>query len=366
MKLEKIVYRRCRYITVALILLSLSGVVLAKQQPTPVIISEVKTVTFFDRVEALGTLRANESVDISATITDTITAIHFEDGQRVKAGDILVELTSKEEHAELEEELSTLAEAEKQFKRIKPLMEKNAVAPTLLDQRRRDFEGASARYRQIESRLQDRLIVAPFSGVVGLRNISIGALVEPGDMITTLDDDSVMKLDFTVPAIHLETLKEGLEIEATASAFGDRTFTGKISSISSRIDENTRSIMARAVLDNPGKLLKPGMLMTVVLLKNPRKALVIAEEALLPAGRSNSVLVIDNSIDSPTTQKRKVTIGKREVGQVEILQGLKEGEFVVVHGALRTRPGAPVKILGIEKGEGTLEEILNRKNEVNN
>lgn len=359
------IHTNCRHFIAALLFLFSVSTVQAKE-PTPVIIGEATTVTFFDRVEALGTLWANESVEISATITDTITAIHFNDGQRVKAGDILVEMTSKEEHAELEEELSSLAEAEKQYNRIRPLVEKKAAAQTLLDERRRDFEAARARYRQVESRLQDRLIVAPFSGVVGLRNISVGALVEPGDMITTLDDDSVMKLDFAVPEVHLETLREGLAIEARASAFTGKTFSGRVSSISSRIDEDTRSVMARAIIDNPEKLLKPGMLMSVVLLKNPRKALVIAEEALQPSGKSNYVFTIDNTIDPPVAKKRQVTIGKRGIGQVEILQGLQQGEFVIVHGAIKTQQGAPLKIVGVDTGEETLKELLDRPNKEKN
>ena len=199
------------------------------QQPVPVIVGEARVTHLNDRVEVLGTLRANESVDITATITDTITAIHFEDGQRLNAGDILIEMTSKEEHAQLEEELSTLSEAEKQYNRLTPLVERGAASKSLLDQRIRELATAKARFRAIESRLQDRLILAPFSGVVGLKNISVGALVEPGDVITTLDDDSIMKLDFTVPAIHLASLERGIPIKARSPAYGDRVFEGTVS-----------------------------------------------------------------------------------------------------------------------------------------
>ena len=226
-------------------------------------------------MEVLGTLRANESVDITATVTDTITVIHFEDGQRVNSGDILVEMTSKEEHALLEEELSTLAEAEKQYNRLTPLVARGAASKSLLDQRERERSSAQARLRAIESRLQDRLIKAPFSGVVGLKNISVGALVEPGDVITTLDDDSVMKLDFNVPAIHLASLERGIPIKARSSAYGGREFEGEVISIGSRIDPVTRSITVRALIDNQDRLLKPGLLMTAELLKNRRDAIVI-------------------------------------------------------------------------------------------
>jgi membrane fusion protein (multidrug efflux system) len=330
------------------------------QQAVPVIIKEVKKDRFVDRVEALGTLRANESVELTATVSEIVTAIHFEDGQRVEAEKILVEMTNEEEHALIEEADSTAAEAKKQYDRVRPLAKIGAASKATLDQRRREYETARARLRAIESRMRDRLIIAPFSGVVGLRNISVGALIEPGDVVTTLDDDRVMKLDFTVPAIFLTTLKPGLSIEAKAPAFAGRKFEGKVSSINSRIDPITRSVTVRALLPNPDRLLKPGLLMTVELLKNPREALMIPEEALIPTGRKNHVLVVDRSADPPVPQRRQVTTGGRRPGEVEILDGLRAGEFIIIHGTLRARPSQPVKIIAVDRGDEPLEDLLSR------
>lgn len=335
------------------------------KQPVPVIIIEAKLDLFEDKVEALGTLRATESVDITATVTDTVTTTHFEGGERVVKDDILVEMTNAEEHAVLEEEMSTFAEAKQQLSRIENLVRKGVATKTLLDERRRDYETSRARLRQIESRLKDRLILAPFSGVVGLRNISVGALVEPGDLITTLDDDRIMKLDFSVPAIYLDTLKTGLKIEATASAFGKRIFSGKLSSLNSRIDETTRSIVARAVLPNDKGLLKPGMLMSVILLKNPRSVVVIPEEALLPEGSKNFVLLVDQSANPVIAEKREVEIGKRRPGEVEIRSGLSAGDFVVTHGELKVRPGEAVRVITVDKGNESLEQMLSRQTKDN-
>ena len=328
------------------------------QQAVPVIVKEVFIDRFVDRVEALGTLRANESLELTATVSETVTGVHFEDGQRVEAGAILVEMTNEEEHALIEEERSTLAEAKKQYDRLRILVRQGAASKSLLDQRRREYETARARLRATESKLKDRLILAPFSGVVGLRNISVGALIEPGDLITTLDDDSVMKLDFTVPSVHLATLKTGLPIEARSPAYAGRRFEGTVSSISSRIDPVTRAIMARAVLSNPERLLKPGLLMSVELLKNPRDVLVIPEEALIPSGRENHVLVVDRSTESAVARRRKVTTGSRRPGEVEILDGLVAGEFVVIHGTLGIRTGQPVTIIAVDRGDETLEHLL--------
>ena len=175
-------------------------------------------------------------------------------------------------------------EASRQYQRVKSLANQGTAARSLLDERRRQWETARARLAAIESRLADRLVTAPFAGVVGLRNISPGALVEPGDPITTLDDDSTMKLDFAVPSIYLGSLQPGMAVVARARAYGDRPFRGEVSGVDSRVDPVTRSIVVRAVLPNPHRALKPGMLMEVELQMNPREALVIPEEALVPQG----------------------------------------------------------------------------------
>lgn len=330
-------------------------------QPVPVILKKVEYSHFTDRVEALGTLRANETVELTATVTDTITAIHFDDGQRVQKGDVLIEMTSAEESAQLEEEISTVAEARKQYDRLQPLVKRGAASQALLDEKRRELDTAQARLRGMESRLRDRLILAPFSGVVGLRNISVGALIEPGDRITSLDDDSVVKLDFTIPAVHLNALNKGLAIEARSPAYGERAFNGRIDSIDSRIDPATRAIMVRAVLPNDDHLLKPGLLMTVTLLKSPRDGLVIPEEALIPTGKTNHVLVVDPNATPAVAERREVRIGLRRTGEVEIISGLAADDFVVIHGTLRVRAGQPVAILAVAEGDETLSELLSEK-----
>ena len=353
----------CRYWLIALLALGLAlpGLSPAAAQPAaPVILKEVRRDRFVDRVEALGTLRANESVDLTATVSEAVTDIHFEDGQRVARGDILVEMTSREEHALLEEALATVKEAESQYERLRPLARRGSASQSLLEQRRREYETARARLQAIESRLRDRLIIAPFAGVVGLRNISVGTFIEPGDLITTLDDDSVMKLDFTVPAVHLATLRPGLPIEARSPAFPGREFQGTVASIDSRIDPVTRSITGRAVLENPERVLKRGLLMSLVLLKNPRDAVVVPEEALIASGRQNHVLVVDPDAAQPVAQRRPVTIGARRPGEVEIREGLAAGEFVVIHGTLRARPGQPVTVTAVAAGGEPLQDLLTR------
>ncbi|MEJ2455260.1 MAG: efflux RND transporter periplasmic adaptor subunit [Candidatus Thiodiazotropha sp.] len=337
--------------------ISAPAIVMAQDTPAPqVIVAEVRQKAFIDRIEALGTLKANESVALTVNVTETVTAIHFDDGQRVEKGQTLVEMTSSEEHALLEEARANLNEALRQFKRVRQLESQGIEAQSLLDQRRREVETARARLAAIESRLADRLIKAPFSGVLGLRNISIGALVETGDLITTLDDDSVMKLEFAVPSTYLSTLRPGLPIRARTRAYGERVFEGEVKVVDSRVDPINRSVLVRALLPNPERMLKPGMLMTVELLSNRRQALVIPEAALMPKGGDQFVMRLQG--DPPQVEKLKILIGSRRAGEVEVIEGLREGDLVITHGMEKARVGSPVRIKGRE-GEGkSIPELL--------
>jgi membrane fusion protein (multidrug efflux system) len=340
-----------------LMLVSIAAVLEAAEAPgpVPVIAAEVRRDQFVDRVEALGTLKANESVSVTANVTETVSAIHFDDGERVEKGQVLVEMTSAEEHALLEEAQARVAEAERQYDRVKSLVAQRSASESLLDERKRDLDTARALLVAIESRLADRLIKAPFAGVLGLRNISPGALVEPGDLITTLDDVSVMKLDFAVPSVFLTDLEPGLRIATKARAYGERTFAGKIRSIDSRVDPVTRSIQVRALIPNPDRTLKPGVLMQVELLRNPRETLVIPESGLLQQGRDQFVLLVG---EGGTVERRQVRAGARRPGEVEIVDGLTAGDKVITHGNDKVRPGQRVRIQAFDDGTKSLHEML--------
>ncbi|MBK1706201.1 efflux RND transporter periplasmic adaptor subunit [Halochromatium glycolicum] len=348
-------------IAAPLLVLGLAAQIVVAQPSAPVgviaSIAELEPVA--DRVEALGTLRANESVTITANVTETVSVIHFDDGQRVQAGDLLVEMTSVEEHARLEEAQARLAEAEQQYRRVKSLAAAGSASASLLDERRRDLRTAEATLTAIESQLADRLVKAPFEGVVGLRDISLGALVEPGDVITTLDDDSVMKLDFAVPSLYLPSLAPGVAIEARAAALGDRLFDGAVASIDSRIDPVTRTVQVRARLPNPERTLRPGLLMRVELLRNPREALMIPEAAVMQRGDQHSVMrVAEGEGDERLAEQRPIEVGLRRPGEVEVTAGLSAGDLVITHGADKARPGQPVQVMAIDDGERALDELL--------
>ncbi|MCB1520588.1 MAG: efflux RND transporter periplasmic adaptor subunit [Hyphomicrobiaceae bacterium] len=316
-------------------------------QPVPVVAMTVQKIAFRDRVEALGTLRANESVAITSVVADTVNVIRFEDGDRVEKGQVLVEMTTAEEKAIADEARSTLDEARSQFERSKSLTDRRLTPETVLDQRRRDFETARARVAAIDARLADRILKAPFAGRIGLRTVSTGALVSPGDVIARIEDDSVMKLDFSVPTTFLSALKVGLDIEARARGFDDQMFTGTVATIDNRVDEATRTIRVRALIPNPDRKLVPGLLMSIDLYKNPRMSLSVREEALVPIGPDTYVFVITPGKN--VVERRRIETGARRPGIVEVIAGLEEGELVVTDGTVKLRPGAAVKVTATDE-----------------
>jgi membrane fusion protein (multidrug efflux system) len=329
------------------------------QDVTPVIVAPVSNAEFVDRVEALGTLRANESVTISSTVTELIEKIHFNDGQKVTKGQIIVEMDAAEELAQLVEEQSRSKQADRQLQRAKELIESNAVSESLLDEAQRDNDAAKARITAIQSRIDQRILRAPFDGITGLRLISAGALVQPGSMITTIDDTHMMKLDFSVPSVFLSTLKEGIPITAFARAFPEEVFSGTVNGIDSRIDPVTRAVMVRALIPNPEGLLRPGLLMRVTLQKNIRQALSIPEEAVTLNGSDAFAWKVKRTPDESLTVERvKLDLGMRRGGDVEVLGGLTDGDQVVSHGDIRLSPGAQIRIAAIDDGTQSVPEML--------
>lgn len=307
--------------------------------PTMVTTVPVRHEVISQKLEALGTARANESVNISSKTSNVVTAIHFRDGERVRQGQLLVQLDDAAARADVAAAQAAVNESESQYNRARELLNTQAVSKSQFEQLEATLKSNRARLQAAQARLEDTVIRAPFSGRVGLRRVSVGTLISPGDVITTLDDTSVIKLDFAVPETYLSTLREGLSVRATASAFPNRTFTGKVVSIDSRVDVNTRSVTVRALLANEDGALKSGMFLNVQLAKDDRETIVIPEEALTPEAEKQFVFVVADG----KAIRREVRIGGRRPGSVEIVDGLDAGEYVIVEGTQKVRDGAPVR-----------------------
>ncbi|HYJ39289.1 MAG TPA: efflux RND transporter periplasmic adaptor subunit [Steroidobacteraceae bacterium] len=307
--------------------------------PAFVTLAPVRTERISQKLEALGNARANESVDISTKLSNIVTAVTFRDGERVKRGQVLVQLDNAQARADVAAAQAAVTESESLYNRSRELLNTQALSKSSFDQLEATLKANRARLGAASARLEDTVIRAPFSGRVGLRRVSVGTLISPGDVITTLDDTSVIKLDFAVPENFLASLREGLTIRATAPAFPGRTFAGSVSSIDSRVDIATRSVTVRALLTNEDGALKPGMFLNVSLANDEREALVIPEEALTPEAERQFVFVVTDG----KVSRREVRIGGRRPGSVEILAGVVAGERVIVEGTQKVRDGAMVQ-----------------------
>ncbi|RYZ97454.1 MAG: efflux RND transporter periplasmic adaptor subunit [Moraxellaceae bacterium] len=335
-------------------------------KPLDVIIQSATTHTLQNNIEALGNLRANESTALTSKVSKIVTHINFEDGQRVEKNTLLVSMANAEEAALMNEARLNADDAKRQLDRVQSLSKTGAISAALLDQNKRDYAAARERFAALEARFNDLFVRAPFDGVLGLRNVSVGSLIAPGQVITIINDDSKMKLDFTVPAIYLRSLRVGLPVEATSVDLGKKIFEGKILSVDNQIDESTRSIKVRALLDNPKLELKQGLLMNLLLHADVRKALVINEAALVPLGSDNFIFVLRQQNSAWVAEKRAIQIGQRYQGVVEVVSGLQEKEKVITHGLQKVRHGQLVNIIAEEsndpnKKRESLEELLKQK-----
>lgn len=322
----------------------------------PVIVDVVTLGTgpVIEMSESVGTTRAFESVSLASKVSGIVEKIRFNEGQSVKAGDILLELDVAERKADLEAARAAIQTARAQreetnqkFERAQQLRRAGAgtealVADLTLQLRTVEttIAAAEARERSAAARLDDYFVRAPFDGRVGFRQVSLGAFLDTKVVITTLDDVSRIRLDFAIPEPLLSRIRMGAVVNARSVAFADRVFTGEVTAVDTRIDPVTRSVKLMAVIANADLALKPGMFLTVALEVARRENAVIApEEAIVSEGpRQVAYVVKDNRVE-----RRVVTVGQRMFGKVEIAEGLKAGEVIVARGIQRVRNGIQVQ-----------------------
>jgi len=298
---------------------------------------------FVEKIEAVGTGNARESVVISANVTERVRTLHFKDGESVKKGQVLAELDVSEETADLAQAQARLKEAELQLDRVQQLVGRGYATRASLDQRTAERDAARATVDSIQARINDRIIRAPFSGIAGLRNVSPGLIISAGTPLVEISDLSSIKLDFTIPEAYLSQVRVGQEVEARVSAFDNQLFKGRISAIDPKVDPVTRSASVRALIDNPGLRLKPGMLMTVGIIRQQREALAVPELSVIAEGTEKYVYVVND--DGSTVSRTRILTGERQPGFVEVTAGLQPGALIVTEGTVKLRDGAPVKLL---------------------
>ena len=319
-----------------------------KSSKTPVILARVVDAPFSSTLSALGTAVANESVRLTANRSDLIKAIHFSDGQHVEKDALLLEMETSEEQSRLSEAKALLTEREAVHRRAVELREQGISPDSEVQTALAQMHAAKARVTTLEVTIRDHTVKAPFAGVLGLRRVSVGSLLQSSTVITTLDDLSVVKVDFTIPETWLSAVRVGQPVRALSDAWQGKVFVGKVAAIGTRLDPNTRSATIRAVVDNPELMLRPGMLMKVDVDRGEAPSRQVPEDALVQKGDKHFVFVVGE--DSMARQV-DVTVGRRRVGRVEVLDGLQAGQRVVVEGLVRVRDGTEVEVVAVRDGD---------------
>ena len=308
-------------------------------RPVPVTTLVVQPSAWIDTLQAIGTVKARESVTLTSKVSEAVAAVHFESGDEVRAGAPLVTLRGDAQQAALVAAQATYLEADRLYKRQGELADQQLIARSALDTQRAVRDAALARVQQMRSDIGDRNVRAPFAGVLGIRQVSPGALITPTTVIATLDDLSRMYVDFPVPEAQLAHLAKGQNLRARSNSWPGRDFEGVVSTIDARIDAATRAVTVRGDFPNPDRALRPGMLMEVRLTRPERQALVVPEIALVQVGRDSFVYRVkaDHSVE-----QAKVEVGGRSAGKAEVTRGLQAGDRIVVDGTGKLRVGSKI------------------------
>jgi membrane fusion protein (multidrug efflux system) len=309
-------------------------------EATPVVLGAVEQREFVPQIEGLGTARALESVVVTSRVSGRVVEISFKEGGRATAGQALARLEDDEERADFKAAQAEAEQAESRHARLTELSGKGLVPRDSLEEQNQVLKSAQARLELARVRLDQRTIRAPFAGVLGFRQQSLGSLVQAGSPIVTLDQVDTLRVEFSVSEALLGDLAPGAIVSVRAAAWPEREFKGKISALGTRVDEVTRAAPVQALLDNRDNALKPGMLLTVRAQGRPRSALFVPEGAIAP---ENTKQFVWRVAPGDTVEKVEVALGSRLTGSVEVASGLAPGDRVVVEGQAQLRPGRPVR-----------------------
>jgi len=305
--------------------------------------------TVRDEIHTVGSLKALRAVELTTEVSGRVVAIHLGAGRRVEQGELLLRLDDRQARADLAEVEAQLADAQRQLERATRLRSNNSVSQSQVDALRTAVDVALAQRQAARVRLENHSIRAPFAGVVGLSDITVGTYVTAGTSITTLDATEEMELAFSIPEKFLAQVYLGQEVRGESPAYPERVFHGRLAELGSRVDELSRTLPVRALIDNHEGLLRPGQFMSATLILEQREALVIPEQALLVRGGDHFVFVVRDG----HAHRVAVEPGARKPGLVEVVSGLQPEDQVIVTGQERLSSGDPVRVL---EGEPVLPQ----------
>ncbi|MBD9367170.1 efflux RND transporter periplasmic adaptor subunit [Xanthomonas sp. XNM01] len=302
----------------------------------PVTTTVVAPRAWNDSLQGLGTVSARESVTLTAKVSEIVDRVHFESGDEVRAGQVLVTLSGNQQQATLQAAEASAEDAERQYIRGNELVQAQLISRASVDTLRATRDAARATVSEMRANIGDRTLRAPFAGMLGLRQVSPGALVTPGTPIATLDDIGSVYIDFQLPETQLGGVAVGQRVFGRVAAFPGRDFQGEVQTIDARIDPQSRAVTVRGIFANDDRALRPGMLVQVRLQQRERQALLIPEISVIQVGRDTFVYRVR---EDETVEQAPVAIGVRAEGLAEVTDGLEPGTRIVVDGTGKLRPG---------------------------
>jgi membrane fusion protein (multidrug efflux system) len=322
-------------------------------RPVTVEVSKVQIVKLIDDAQAVGSLRSRQSVMLRPEVSGRVTQLNFQDGQRVRKGQVLVQFDDQLPQAQVKQSQAELSIAQANHKRNQELLAQNFVSQRSLDESAANLEVGQAKLALAKATAERLKILAPFDGIAGIRNVNVGDYLKDGTDIVNLEDIDTVYVDYRLPERYQAQVKPGQKVTVELDALPGRKFEARVQAVDPLIDANGRSVGVRASISNQQLLLRPGMFARVSTVFGVReKARVIPEEAIVPQGGKAFVIKLvpgpDN--DAMVSRRVEVKVGIRSPGQVEILEGLKEGETVVTAGQQRLqRDGSPVRVLELNR-----------------
>ena len=329
----------------------LYGVILGQGQqgwwPTPVVEAvEAQKKDVNLEISALGTLQADQAITVRPEITGIVTSIDFEDGERVEKGDLIIKLDDKDLTARLMQAEARLTLTRANYQRAQQLLKQGSGTARARDEALNDFKSAEAEVAAAETALHKATITAPFSGIIGLRQVSLGEYVTAGQAIATLADVDNLRIDFRVSEVFLTEIGKGQEVNVIFDALPEQVYTGVISALDPVVSIEGRALSVRAILQNVDGKLRPGLFGRVEIVTDTRRSIMLPEAAIvtMPTGDKAVFVVVDGH-----AKMSPVTIGTRVPGEVEILAGVEDGDMVIVSGQLKVQNGAPVEVANGEE-----------------
>ena len=323
----------------------------APSGPVAVEVARAEAVTLTDDVQAVGSLKSSQGVMLRPEVSGRIARLGFNDGQRVRRGQLLVQLDDTLQRAQLQQAEAQASIARTNLQRSRELLAQNFVSQSAVDQNAASLQVAEAQVALAQAQLARMKVMAPFDGTAGLKLVDVGDYVKDGADLVNIEDLAALTVQFALPERYIDRLRSGQAVEVAVDALPGRSFKGRVIAVDSQVDANGRALQVLAQVDNPGALLKPGMFARPrVVFAQRVGAVVVPEEALVPLGASQFVFkVVDGAEGQKVAQRLEARVGLRQPGKVEIVEGLLAGEMVVTAGQARLLRGdrVPVRLIDL-------------------